>query len=299
VAARRAIAFLLALSASVLFPAAARAELPDPGTNTVNVGPITSGGVVGQGVAAYDPAGTQASADSRVSLAGPIPAVAGGGSDYTYRPVPYNQLPPTPSLVANNSGTTSVPQGGAQSACPPGQTGYLVYGSGGSNSFGVICVPAGQAVTSPEQQLAQLASSSQPWPNLVLDVNPGSGLTGLGSWFWLGGASTSMPDATASSGPLTVRVHAAVAGATWDFGDGSRYYSSGLGQAYPAQSDVEHVYQTDTYGLPQGYTVSGMLRFLVTYSVNGGPWQQLGVKVRAYSRSYSVFQLQPVAVGGQ
>jgi hypothetical protein len=41
-----------------------------------------------------------------------------------------------------------------------------------------------------------------------------------------------------------------------------------------------------------------MLRFLVTYSVNGGPWQQLGVKVRAYSRSYSVLQLQPEAVGG-
>ena len=292
-------ALLLAVSASVLFPAAARAELPDPGTNTVNVGPIASGGIVSQGVAAYDPAGTQASVDSRANPTGPPSAATGGGSDYTYRPLPYNQIPVAPPLVANSSGTISVPQGGTQSACPPGQTGYLVYGSGGSSSFGVICVPAGQTVSSPEQQLAQLASSSQPWPNLVLDINPGSGLTGLGSWFWLGGGSASMPDATASSGPLTVKVHAALAGATWDFGDGSRYDSSDLGQAYPAPSDVEHVYQTDTYGLPQGYTVSGMLRFLVTYSVNGGPWQQLGVKARAYSRSYSVFQLQPEAVGGQ
>jgi hypothetical protein len=294
---RRVLALLLALGTFVVFPAAAHAELPDPGTNTVNVGPIASGGVVSQGVAAYDPAGTKASADSRANPAGPAAAVTGGGSDYTYRPLPYNQVPVTPPLVANSLGTISVPQGGTQGACPPGQTGYLVYGSGGSSSFGVICVPAGQAVTTPEQQLAQLASSSQPWPNLVLAVNPGFGLTGLGSWFWLGGASASMPDATASAGPLTVTVHAALAGATWDFGDGSRYDSSDLGQAYPAPSDIRHVYQTDTYGMPLGYTVSGMLRFLVTYSVNGGPWQQLGVKARAYSRSYSVFQLQPVAVG--
>ena len=297
-AARRVLALLLALSASVLFSVGAHAELPDPGKNTVSVGPIASGGIVSQGVAAYDPTGTQASADSRADPAEPAPSVSGGGSDYTYRPLPYNQIPVAPPLVMNSSATISVSQGGTQSACPPGQTGYLVYGSGGSSSFGVICVPGGQPVTSPEQQLAQLASSSQPWPNLVLDVNPGSGLTGLGSWFWLGGGSASMPDATASSGPLTVKVHAALAGATWDFGDGSRYDSSDLGQAYPAPSDVAHVYQTDTYGLPHGYTVSGMLRFLVTYSVNGGPWQQLGVKVRAYSRSYSVLQLQPEAVGG-
>jgi hypothetical protein len=292
-------ALVLAVALSIASQTLAYAEPNgDPTLSTVSVGPIASAGVVTQGSAGYGSSGTQASADSQVNPAGPTPAVVGGGSDYTYRQLPYNQVPVTPPLVANNAGTISVPQGGTQSACPPGQTGYLVYGSGGSSSFGVICVPAGQAVTSPEQQLAQLASSSQPWPNLVLDVNPGSGLTGLGSWFWLGGATTSMPDATASSGPLTVRVHAALAGATWDFGDGSRYDSSDLGQAYPAPSDVEHVYQTDTYGLPQGYTVSGLLRFLVTYSVNGGPWLQLGLKVRAYSRFYSVFQLQPEAVGG-
>ena len=86
---------------------------------------------------------------------------------------------------------------------------------------------------------------------------------------------------------------------TWDFGDGSRYNSSDLGQPYPALSDIQHVYQTDSYGLSQGYTVSGILRFLVTYSVNGGPWQQLGVKSTAFTRSYPVFQLQPQAVSGQ
>jgi hypothetical protein len=47
----------------------------------------------------------------------------------------------------------------------------------------------------------------QPWPNLQLNVNPGVGLAGLATWFWCAG-SAAMPDATASSGPLTVTVHA-------------------------------------------------------------------------------------------
>jgi len=295
---RRAFALPLALVLVVLSHVAAYAEVPvDRGT--VNVGPMTSGGVVTEGVAAYDPSGTQATADSRGGSPAPTAAVPGGGSDYTYRPLPYNQVPIAPPLVVNNAGVINVPQIATQNACPPGQTGYLVYGPGGNGSFGVICVAQGQTANTPELQLAQDASSKQPWPNLVLGVNPGAGLTGLASWFWLGGGSTAMPDATAAIGPLSVTVHAALVGATWDFGDGSLYDSRDLGRAYPAPSDVQHVYQTDTYGLPGGYTVSGILRFLVTYSVNGGPWQQLGVKTRAYSRSYSVFQLQPEAVSGQ
>jgi hypothetical protein len=294
---RRIAALPLTLLLVALLPIGAYAEVPvDRGT--VNVGPMTSGGVVSQGVAAYDPSGTQADADSRGSQ--PLPAPSNSsGSDYTYRPLPNNQIPIPPPIVVNNAGAINVPQLiGTQNACPPGQTGYLVYGPGGNGSFGVICVATGQTAT-PEQQLAQEASSKQPWPNLFLGVNPSAGLTGLASWFWLGGGSTGMPDATATSGPLTVKVHAALMGATWDFGDGGRYDSRDLGQAYPAASDVQHAYQTDTFGLPGGYTVAGILRFLVTYSVNGGPWQQLGVKTKAYSRSYSVFQLQPEAVGGQ
>ena len=278
---------------------AARAEFGGGDRGTVSVGPIAGGGVVSQGSARYDPTGTQASVDAQANQPqSPIP-VAGGGSDLTYRPVPNNQLPIVPPLVSNNAGTIIAPQGGTQSACPPDQTGYLVYGSGGNTTFGIICVPSGLPANSPEVLLAQQASSKQPWPNLVLGVNPVTGLTGLASWFWLGGGSAAMSDATASSGPLTIRVHASLIGATWDFGDGSRTDSGDLGQAFPAGSDVQHVYQTDTYGLPGGYTISGLLRFLVTYSVNGGPWQQLGLKTKAYSHSYSVFQIQPVAVGGQ
>ena len=293
---RRIAALLLAVGATIVLPVGARAELPDPGTNTVAVGPMSSGGTVSQGSASYDPSGTGANATSREdqpSLPAPGQAASSG---YTYRPIPNNQVVVPPPLVASNNGTIIVPPPGTQNACPPGQTGYFVYGPGGTAS--VVC--AAQAPpTTPEALLAQEASSEQPWPKLVLGVNPGTGLTGLGSWFWLGGGSTAMPDATASSGPLTVTVHAALVGSTWDFGDGSRYDSSDLGQPYPAASDVQHVYQTDSYGLPQGYTVSGILRFLVTYSVNGGPWQQLGVKTTAFTKAYPVYQLQPEAVSAQ
>jgi hypothetical protein len=38
------------------------------------------------------------------------------------------------------------------------------------------------------------------------------------------------------------------------------------------------------------------VRYQVTYSVNGGPFNVLGVKARPYSSSYVVNQLQPQAV---
>src|SRR6266851_5486259 len=105
---RRAVALPLALVLLVLSHVAAYAEVPvDRGT--VNVGPMTSGGVVTEGVAAYDPSGTQATADSRGSPPAPTPAVPGGGSEYTYRPLPYSQVPIAPPLAVNNAGVINVP----------------------------------------------------------------------------------------------------------------------------------------------------------------------------------------------
>jgi len=34
----------------------------------------------------------------------------------------------------------------------------------------------------------------------------------------------------------------------------------------------------------------------VEVSVNGGPWQQLGVKTTSFTQQYSVYQLQPEAI---
>jgi hypothetical protein len=103
-----------------------------------------------------------------------------------------------------------------------------------------------------------------------------------------------MPAATATSGPLTVVVRAQLVDVLWSFGDGGSYDSGeSIGRPYPAASDVQHVYQTDTYGSLAGYTVNVTLRFSVSYQVNGGPWTLLGFKARTYSSQYSVNQAQP------
>jgi len=288
---------LVSAAILALLPMSAAAEDPgDPGDHgTVQIAPVSNGPVVSQGSAGYDPSGISATTATKPSGSGTTSSVP----TYIYRPVPNNAIP-APGPIQNNNGTLSNPNAAlSQPACPAGETGYYVYDSNG-NSLGLVCVPNPTdsllPPTTPEIALADQASSRQPWPTLVMGINPGTGLTGLPSWFWLRG-SASMPDATASSGPLTVSVRARLAGVTWEFGDGIGYDSIDLGQAYPAQSDVQHVYQTDTYGLSNGYTAAAVLRYLVTYSVNGGPWLTLGVKTKPYSQPYSVYQVQPEAIG--
>jgi len=294
---RRWFAILPALALLALTVSTAHAEPIDPGQGTVHIGPQTSGPLVTQGSAGYDPSGIQATAQSQGTGAAP-PPYQGTDSGYTYREIPYNAVVVPGPLQMNQYGVIQVPQGAGQAACPSGQTGYYSYDPNG-NFAGVVCVgnQAPPPANATAAQLAEMASQHQPWPNLAMGVNPGQGLTGLSSWFWLGGGSPSMPDATASASGMTVTVRATLVDVLWDFGDGSGYDSgSDIGQAYPASSDVQHVYQTDTFGRPAGYLISALLRFKVTYSVNGGPWTDLGIKARPYSRPYSVSQLQPQAV---
>lgn len=284
---------VLTAASLIVLPTVATAEVGDPNGNSVQVGPVSNGPTVSQGSAGYDPNGITATASTQPTGSG----TTSTGPNYTYRPVPYNSVPC--SGVQNNNGVISNPCSGIPvSACPAGQTGYYVYDSNG-NSLGIVCVPNPTdsllPPTTPEIALADQASSRQPWPRLVMSINPSIGLTGLPSWFWLNG-SAAMSDATASSGPLTVSVRARLAGVTWEFGDGIGYDSIDLGQAYPAQSDIQHIYQTDTYGLRNGFKSTAILRYLVTYSVNGGPWTTLGVKTRPFNQQYFVYQLQPEAV---
>jgi hypothetical protein len=303
---RYAVLVVVSSTAIALMPVGAWAEPVTPDQATVDVGTISSGPVTSTGSAGFDRSGTRADASSRpnqpMAGASPGPVAVSGSSDVTYGAIPYNAVP------CGNVGPPQQGTGGAiikppcipASACPAGQTGFYAYDASGA-SIGVVCVgnqaaPApGVAAPSPVQ-LAQQASTEQPWPVLQVAVNPGTGLTGLASWFWLGG-NPAMPDATASAGPLTVTVHATLVDVTWDFGDGSSVSSGAdLGRAFPAPSGIQHVYQTDTFGRPGGALVTALVRYRVTYSVNGGPFALLGLKARPYSAPYQVNQLQPQAV---
>jgi hypothetical protein len=204
--------------------------------------------------------------------------------------------------IYSQNGVLQKPYGNipTKPACPPGQTGYYVWGPTGA-LVATICVPdataGGGGPPGPVGSLVQQASSQQPWPNLVLGVNPTRGLTGVSSWFWVGGGLPGIPPATATAGPLTVTVRASLADIIWNFGDGVQYDSgSSLGRAYPEQSDISHVYQADSYGIPGGYALAISLQYTVSYSVNGGPWMPLGIKSKVYSQPYTVVQAQPEGV---
>jgi hypothetical protein len=293
---------LIIMSGALLSARVAHAEPIDNGSTTVQVNPAATYPVVTQGAAGFGQAGISASAQASGNQGS-----AGGGHGgyyyrptYTYTPVPNGQTIYPGPLQITPTGYIVKPQGTGVPACPPGQIGYYVY-DGNGNYLGIVCVnpPSGSTPggpPSPPVILAQQVSDTQAWPALVMNMNPGRGLTGLPSWFWLGGGSPTIPDATATAGPLTVRVHAAFAGVTWAFGDGSQLDTVDLGQPYPQASDVNHEYQADSSGQPNGmYEVVALIRFKVTYSLNGGPWVDLGVKVRGYGSSFVVNQLQPEA----
>jgi len=287
----------LAVAAAVVTYASigALAESLNPGTGTVSVGAPTSGGST-NGTAGYGDGGISAAASINDQQGG---VVNGGGTyhdgGYTFKLIAH----PTMSLV----GSAYVKP--ADYPCPPGETGYDMVSAAGT-TLGIVCVPnptpGAPGSGNPVLALAQLASSRQPWPSLGVYANPAdAGVTGIPAWFWLGQGVATIAPASATAGPLTVTVRAALTNVVWDFGDGSPPYDSGssIGKAYPQASDVVHTYQTDSFGLPSGYSVVASLRFTVEYSVNGGGWTPFGTKIRTYQTSYVVNQAQPEAVPGQ
>ncbi len=291
-------AMLVAFALTAVGPVVASAEASS--SSTANVGPTRSGPTVSQGSAGFDPSGTQAQASTQTGqpTLGP-PTVGNGGSGVTFQPIPFNAVPFSGPPRIGAGGTIVPPPGIPANACPPGQTGFFAFDPNGA-VLGTVCVgptnaqPGAPAPTA--LQLAEQASAQQPWPTLQIRITPQIGLTGLASRFWLAG-NPQMPDARASAGPLTVSVHATLVDVLWTFGDGGSVRSgTSVGSPLAGPSPIEHVYQTDTFGRPDGYLAGALVRYRVTYSINGGPPIELGVKARPYTTSYAVNQLQPEAV---
>ncbi len=277
---------LLAIAAVAVSPLSVWAEVSS--SNITNVGPIGTGPTVSTGSAGFNGSGTNSQANSQTTQGAPptpLPQPGGSGSsNLTYTPIQNGVAPGGGTVV------TLV-------ACPPGSTPYAVFDPRGA-FVGTVCVSNQAPVAGPLStpvQVAEQASAQQPWPALQVGINPGIGLTGLASWYWLAG-NPQMPDATATAGPLTVTVHATLIDVVWDFGDGSGLSSgTDLGRVFPAQSSIQHVFESDTFGRP-GYKCTALVRYRVTYSVDGGPFAELGVKANPYSVTYQVNQLQPEAV---
>lgn len=107
-------------------------------------------------------------------------------------------------------------------------------------------------------------------PGISIGVNPSArGLVGLPSWFWVEGFSGSVTAPPITAFGMTVDVRLASGTVRWDFGDGV-VEEGDLGQAYPAESSVQHIHQE-----AGEFDVTVDVELVPEYRVDGGPWLTL------------------------
>jgi hypothetical protein len=118
-----------------------------------------------------------------------------------------------------------------------------------------------------------------PVPDVTIgSAPPGTTITGFETWFWAQGyrGEPITEQLDAFGHPVEVRIEAAEV--RWDFGDGRDATSAGFGDAYPARSDVTHVYEvrsTSDDAPDAAYDLTVAFDLVPRYRVDGGPWQQL------------------------
>jgi hypothetical protein len=133
-----------------------------------------------------------------------------------------------------------------------------------------------------------------PVPSVEIRINPGRGLVGVESWFWLEGYDgTPIEDSTDAFGQL-VEVEARVKRYEWSFGDDDTIAARTPGRPYPHRSQIRHVYQRSSVGRPSGYPVEITFVFDVRYRVDGGGWVEIPGITRVAETSYRVRESQAV-----
>jgi hypothetical protein len=185
-------------------------------------------------------------------------------------------------------------------------------GPGGSQSGTV----AGRSINVREIALEVL--DHVPLPDVGIQTNPALGLVALPAWFWvegydggtLGGSRTvGLPPEVGADVPvdevpandpgrrgtsLTVEVHLRPTSYEWDFGDGTTRTSQSLGQKYPRESDIQHIYEHSSLRSPNGFPVRLTIEFAAEFQVNGGAPEPLPTIRRTYESRYRVQEIQAV-----
>jgi hypothetical protein len=176
--------------------------------------------------------------------------------------------------------------------------------------------PAGNGSTTNPYQVALSLLDHVPLPNIQIKENPGLGLVNLPGWFWIDGydgkpfgdsQTVTVPPAVDPDVPLTdvpandprrqptyftVSVQVWPTSYQWGFGDGASLVTQSLGQAYPAQSDIQHTYQFSSLQTQGGFPVQVTVVFAAQYEVNGGAAQGLPSMSHIYASSYPVQEAQ-------
>jgi hypothetical protein len=141
--------------------------------------------------------------------------------------------------------------------------------------------------------LAQRVRDHLPVPGLTISTNPGRGLVGLKTWFWLQKGGRPLSDSLSAFG-VRVDVQALPTSYEWDFGDGRTTTTSSPGSPYPQRSPVTHTYERSSAAHPSGYSVSVITVFDVRWRTNGGRWRTLPGITRTSERAYPVAESQAV-----
>ncbi|HLG72491.1 MAG TPA: hypothetical protein VK009_18900 [Chloroflexota bacterium] len=143
-----------------------------------------------------------------------------------------------------------------------------------------------------------------PLPNILLKMNPDTGLVAMPGWFWIAnydgrpfGASRTVtipgpPGQPPTSFTVTVRVWPAEY--DWLFGDGQSLTTNSLGEPYPQESDIQHIYQFSSFRFSRGFPVDCTVHFAAQFQVNGGGWQPLPTILHTYGANYPVQEAQSI-----
>jgi hypothetical protein len=166
-------------------------------------------------------------------------------------------------------------------------------------------------------------------PQLTLHANPERGLLRVATWVWAdGGGYTGQPVIgfrdvdlpwthdwdTCSTDQVTDEQHCdhhheegtyhlsltvrfRPGRYLWSFGDRTRLNIGSLGEAYPAESDVQHVYSDTSLGQPQNLYMIGLnIDWVGDWNVSGDATGQGALIGRqtAYSLPYEVREAQAV-----
>jgi hypothetical protein len=162
---------------------------------------------------------------------------------------------------------------------------------------GNVSVVVNSSAAVPPSTIALDLLAQLPIPNITVRANPSTGLVALASWFWADGYDGSAIGLSETLGTVTVDVQVQPLSYQWSFGDGSALETTSLGQPYPAQSDITHVYEQSSLAAGGAYSVTMEVTFSAQYRVNGGAWQALAPITRPFTSDYPVQQIQSVLTG--
>ncbi len=130
-----------------------------------------------------------------------------------------------------------------------------------------------------------------------ISSNPGRGLVGVRTWFWIETGDRALAESLTAFG-VRVDVQANPVSYQWTFGDGTERTTSSPGQPYPRRSPVTHTYERSSAALPAGYEVAVTTVYQVRWRVGGGAWRPLPGISRTSTRFYRVAESQAVNSSG-